>query len=749
MSPFRTDDRTPSSPRPATARLANPFDRMILAEAVAEWRRDHPAHPGLAPAAARAANLAASDPIEAIAAEAALQPEAAAFEAALARLHRMRRLLAALLALAAAIGGAAAISAALPGGDARPVNTLWIIGGFLGTQSLLLLLSLALLLPRRAAGSISLGGLLVRGASAIAGRIPDASRETAGATLAALRRWSAANARTPIGRWRVGGLSNLAWLSFNLGGLLAAVVLLSVRQYRFGWETTILPAAAVERAVETVAFLPRQLGLAPPSADEISASRFDPADPAAFPRQDDATRAAWSRLLLGSIALYGAAPRLLLALLCNWRLQVWQRRYRPDPTDPAVAAAIARLRPLSRPHAAGEAIAIPAPLARQPPASPRPDGPPAIVGVEFERPRSGWPPPFAADFEDLGVVEDREGRRRIVSRLAGSPTRPRPLLIAVDLAATPDRGIASAIGELAAAAGGAIALLSGGERLRRREAPESAAQRLRDWHRALEGCVPAPHGSPVAIEADLDHLTPASIAAIEAAIATACGGRATDAAAIAIPSAALDECFAAIAAAAPSWCRTPPDAAARADLHRRIARIYESGAAGGDLRWPLPPLGMHDPAGSLRRAADRAASLLPQPLRLDPRWLAAGAATGVLGCLAAAAMATPLAISSLPLWAATGSAAAALLDSLRRRGDGGGLEPHAPDTPDAIDLFEPIAAAALQAVLFEYQGRGEATISKRLEAAAPRPAPRLANPEQVRRFLADLRAGLAAAEASR
>lgn len=719
---------------------------MILAESVAEWRRDHPAHPGLAPTAARAADLAASDPIEAIAAEAALQPEAAAFDAALRRLHRLRRLLAGLLALAAAIGGAAAITAALPGGDARPVNTLWIIGGFLGTQSLLLALSLALLLPRSGSGSISLGGLLVRSASAIAGRVRGASREAAGATLVALRRWTVANARTPIGRWRVGALSNLAWLSFNLGGLLAAIVLLSVRQYRFGWETTILPSAAVERMVETVSLLPRRIGLAPPSASEIAASRFDPADPSAFPRQDDAARAAWSRLLLGSIALYGAAPRLLLALLCAWGLQASQRRYRPDPADPAVAAAIAGLRPPSQTRAAGEAIAIPARLPRESPASPRPDGPPAIVGVEFERPRCGWPPPFAATFEDLGVVEDREGRRRIVSRLAESPTRPRPLLIAIDLAATPDRGIASAIGELAAAGGGAIALLSGGERLRRRETPEAASQRLRDWHRTLEGCVPPRHGSPVAIEADLDHLTPASIAAIERAIAAARGERATERATTAIPSASLDECFAAIAAAAPSWCRTPPDAAARADLHRRIARIYESSAAGGDLRWPVPPLGLHDPAGSLRRAAERAASLLPQPLRLDPRWLAAGAATGALGCLAAAAMATPLAISSLPLWAAAGSAAAALLDSLRRSGDGGGL---GPGTPDATDLFEPIAAAALQAVLFEYQGRGEATISNRLEAAAPRPAPRLEGPEQVRRFLADLRAGLAAAEASR
>jgi hypothetical protein len=719
---------------------------MILAEAVAEWRRDHPAHPGLAPTAARAANLAASDPIEAIAAEAALQPEAAAFDAALRRLHRLRRLLAGLLAISAAIGGAAAIAAALPGGDARPVNALWIIGGFLGTQSLLLLLSLALLLPRSGSGSISLGGLLVRGAAAIAERVPGARRDAAGTNLVALRRWSAANARTPIGRWRVGGLSNLAWLSFNLGGLLAAIVLLSVRQYRFGWETTILPSAAVERIVETVAMLPRQLGLAPPSASEIAGSRFDPADPAAFPRQDDAARAAWSRLLLGSIALYGAAPRLLLALLCGWGLQASQRRYRPDPTDPAVAAAIARLRPPSQPHAAGEAIAIPALVAWKSPAALRSDGPAAIVGVELEKPRSGWPPPFAATFEDLGVVEDREGRRRIVSRLAESPTRPRPLLIAIDLAATPDRGIASAIGELAAAGGGAIALLSGGERLRRRETPETASQRLRDWHRTLEGCVPPLHGSPVAIEADLDHLTPASIAAIERAIAAARGERAAETGTIAIPSACFDECLAAIAAAAPVWCRTPPDAAARADLHRRIARIYEGSAPGGDLRWPVPPLGLHDPAGSLRRAADRAAALLPHPLRLDPRWLAAGAAAGVLGCLAAAAMATPLAISALPLWAAAGSAAAALLDSLRRGGAGGDL---GPDAPDATDLFEPIAAAALQAVLFEYQGRGEAMISQRLEAAAPRPAPRLASPGQVRQFLADLRAGLAAAEALR
>jgi hypothetical protein len=722
------------------------FHRMLLAEAVAAWRQDRPGHPGIAPSAARAANRIA-DPIEALAVEASLQPEAPMFAAALRRIGRIRLGVSAVLLAAAAIAGGAAVAASLPPGESRPVNTLWILGGFLGSQTLLLLLSLALLLPAASGLGASIGGMAARMAAAIASRLSRgdaASSDAAAANRVAVRRWVAAEARTPIGRWRVALLSNAAWLAFNLAGVLTAILLLSVRQYRFGWETTILPSAVVEAAVAAIAWLPAQAGLAPPDAAAIAASRFDPADPAAFPRQDDALRGAWSRLLLGAMVLYGIVPRLLLASLCGWRLRASEHRYRPDPADPAVGAAIARLRPASATGEAGAAIDATLP---PPPAAAdgsRPAGDAAIVGIEIETPPGIWPPPLRGRVEDLGCVEDLGRRRRLAAQLANRPERPLPLLLAVDLSTTPDRGIAAALGELSAAAGGGLAILSGGERLRRRETPEIARQRLADWHRTLESCLRTIPGSPAAIEADLDHLTAASRAAIEAAIAAAREGRlphASDAdASPSRPSAALDESFAAIAAAAPSWCRTPPDAAARADLHRRIARIFEASHPGGDLRWPVPPLGLHDPAGSLRRAAERMESLLPAPLRADPRWLAAGAAAGILGCIAAAAMATPLAISSLPLWAAAGAAASAVLDSWRARG--GAASPEAP-----TDLFEAIAAATLQAVLFEHQGRGEATIAARLEIALPAPPPRLDSAESIRLFLAGVRERLAAAEA--
>lgn len=726
---------------------------MLLAEAIAEWRTDRPGHPGLAPSAARIANRAA-DPIEAFAIAASLEPEAATFDRALRRIDRIRRVVSAALLAAAAIAGAAAIAAALPPGEARPVNTLWILGGFLGAQTLLLLLSLPLLLPAASGLGASIGALAARAAAAIALRLPGgeatASPDAAAANLVALRRWSAAHARTPIGRWRVGLLSNAAWLAFNLAGVLAAIVLLSVRQYRFGWETTILPSAAVETAVASMAWLPAQLGLAPPDAVQIAASRFDPAEPAAFPRQEDALRGAWSRLLLGAIAIYGAAPRLLLASLCAWRLLVWERRYRPDPADPAVAAAIARLRPVSATREAGAAIDATLPAPPPPCEASRPAGDAAIVAIELELPPGRWPPRLRSRVEDLGCVEDLAQRRHLAATLSGRRERPLPLLLAVDLATTPDRGLAATLGELSAAAGGGVAILSGGERLRRRESPETARQRLADWHRTLASCLRTLRGSPAAIEVDLDHLTAASREAIDSAIDTArregLAGNDREPAAASTPpgpSAALDEAFAAIAAAAPSWCRTPPDAAARADLHRRIARIYEASSGGGDLRWPVPPLGLHDPAGSLGRAAERAGSLLPASLRADPRWLAAGAATGVLACIAAAAMATPLAISSLPLWAAAGAAASALLEASRARGTGSA------DPPEAeTDRFEAFAAAVLQAILFEHQGRGEATIAARLAAALPSPPPRLDDPDAVRGFLAGVRERLAAAERS-
>ncbi len=62
------------------------------------------------------------------------------------------------------------------------------------------------------------------------------------------------------------------------------------------------------------------------------------------------------------------------------------------------------------------------------------------------------------------------------------------------------------------------------------------------------------------------------------------------------------------------------------------------------------------PVERLKASADRIVDLLPLRLRQRPRWLAAGAMAGALGCIAAATLAAPGAIAALPLWAGMGAA---------------------------------------------------------------------------------------------
>jgi hypothetical protein len=104
--------------------------------------------------------------------------------------------------------------------------------------------------------------------------------------------------------------------------------------------------------------------------------------------------------------------------------------------------------------------------------------------------------------------------------------------------------------------------------------------------------------------------------------------------------------------------------------------------------------------------------LLPGRLRTNPRWLAAGAVAGAMGCVAAATLITPAAIAALPLWAGLGAAVSAALPhvSLGRTGT-------APVEAEN-DFTESVRSAALFALLLELQGRDESTITRIIDQVA-------------------------------
>ena len=153
------------------------------------------------------------------------------------------------------------------------------------------------------------------------------------------------------------------------------------------------------------------------------------------------------------------------------------------------------------------------------------------------------------------------------------------------------------------------------------------------------------------------------------------------------------------------------------ELHEAIGAHYRS-----ELRsWPAL-LGVDtgqlksDLKGGLEAGAQGVVRLLPQRLKLDPRWIASGAAAGVLGCVAAATLLAPVAITALPLWTVTGAAIAWGIRAATSSGEDQAEEDRTPETQRA----GAVRSAALFALLLELQGRDEAAITRILDEVVDR-----------------------------
>lgn len=137
-------------------------------------------------------------------------------------------------------------------------------------------------------------------------------------------------------------------------------------------------------------------------------------------------------------------------------------------------------------------------------------------------------------------------------------------------------------------------------------------------------------------------------------------------------------------------------------------------------------------AGYLKTGADRVVGLLPQRLKLNPRWLAAGAMTGALGCVAAATLLSPVAIAALPMWSGLGAALAAVVGTLQA---GAGDDRCVP----TADLTDAVCAAGLFSVLLELQGRDEAEITELLDAIVEPDEPvEIDTPDAARQWLEEM-----------
>ena len=702
------------------------FDDRLLAESVRALEHDG-ARPIDAPDADDRAATAGGDFETRIIARARALPVADRLEEALRNTSQIILVILGIVLLVAALAGAAAAGASLARESDGVVNIFWAMGGLLGIQTVLLAAWCVVMVKAPAALSgVSLGGVTLATSRRLAGRWHRTAE-----SAAAIEAMGAVSGRGAIGRWTLGSISHAVWFVFNISCILLIVLMLSARHYRFVWETTILNAETYSVMTRGIAWLPSRLGFPAPTPEQIAAS-----DGSLRPDDSEAARHAWSGLLVGSVVTYGLAPRVALLALCLWRLGCARRRFRLDTTRPGYLRLRPGLMPRSQslgvidPETDDEGGLEPVQASSSAPSS-HDGGAPAVLGMEIDPPATAWPPSVGnVAWRDLGFVDGRNDRQRVLSALGDPGGGPSVTVVVCGLTTTPDRGIASFLRDVRQASGARMAMvLTGGDALRKRGNGAQLATRIDDW-RTLAGGIGLA-GADV-IELDLDHLTDASAARLASLVG---------AEGIAPPAGRrIEDAFAAIVDHARRWPAAPaaPDFKQQSALHDAIGKLYRAEMTTWGQRLRLPDAAglKKNLAQSLEGGARQVVALLPPRLKADTRWVAAGAVAGALGCVTAAALLSPVAIAALPLWSALGAAVTAVV----RATVSGGVSDEDLTAADSAARADAVRAAALLALLLELQGRDEAAISSILDKALDEPAePELDTQQNIQRYLDGLR----------
>ncbi|MEE4379573.1 MAG: DUF2868 domain-containing protein [Candidatus Competibacteraceae bacterium] len=692
------------------------LEQRLLAEAVR--LHEDAQGPLEEPSADTAGRLAGGDLEQRILVRAHALSIAPAMGTALLQLRSASTVVVTIALVFATLAGASTAQLTLGSEIAGPVNFFWVLGGMLGIHTLALFIWLAMFFFKPSAVSTSsLGGLALA-----AGRRITHWLHRGPLHMAAIRASALVYGGNGLGRWTISAISHGLWLAFLTGCGVMVILILSIKQYNFAWETTILSDRTYAALTRTIAIGPDALGFSTPSAEQIAASHWDRQN-----KPSGETRKEWSGLLIGSIIAYGLLPRLLLLAfsVVGWRRA--SKRFRLDTSKRGYARLQTRLQPVARAIGVVDADTLPHgqtyPQRQEHSFVVGDEGPAAIVGFEIDPPETAWPPPIdGVVWQDLGFVDDRSGRQRVLHELTQTVTPPRLILFVCSLTVTPDRGTRTFIDDLQQVAQIPVALLlTDGQRLRERGDPEQLKQRIGDWRELGIGAQVAPERI---IELDFEHLTDTSRKNLAALLADS-GTQPPPG----LPH-QLEQAFKLVNKQVEGWSAAP-DVSAQAELHRAIAQLYQGESTSWQTLLKTRPLDGHTQLEQLKTGAERMVDLLPARLRLNPRWLAAGAMAGALSCVAAATIVAPAAIAALPAWAGLGAAITTVVRPIGKDSTAEAMTPTA-------DFGTAVQSAALFALLLELQGRDESTITQLLDQILATDEAVLSDAEAVRHWLDEL-----------
>lgn len=337
------------------------------------------------------------------------------------------RLTAALMVIAALLFGWTLAQAALSR-QQDSINIIWAVTGLLGPNLLALLFWLASLLPGRKRPSQAARLLL-----SLSERLSRSPR--AGQLSAAL---FSLLGRARLLPWALGRLLHGWWLVALLASFVSCLFLLATHRYAFAWETTIIQSDSFVWLIHWLGRPAQWLGLPLPEPALIRSS-------GEALLNDEHARQSWAGWLMGLLIIYGILPRLLLALLCQWRWVRGRNRLTLDPRDASWQPLQARLQPEL--HTRQITDPAPARPQSQPAASSAPDQPfTAIATLELDQPPV-WSEPPPVSLHWLGNIDGHHDQQALLEQLAATPGQ--ALILACDSRRSPDRGSLYLMGELA------------------------------------------------------------------------------------------------------------------------------------------------------------------------------------------------------------------------------------------------------------------------------------------------------------
>ncbi|WP_199904650.1 DUF2868 domain-containing protein [Neisseria animaloris] len=329
------------------------------------------------------------------------------------------------------------------------LNFFFVLAGVLGLHTLMLLVWLVAVGMR-----FKPNGFFANPAMWIRGKDP--------VNQAILRLYSDEWSK-PATRWLIGQTTHRLWLATLLGMLAAVVLLLTVRQYTFNWESTLLSDGTFVKAVQVLSWLPAKLGFPVPDTEAVLNSRLN---------NDITASRQWGGLLIGSIICYGLLPRFAAWLVCKILsrrtqsplplekpyyqqiIQQWQQRVVDADTQSETVTAVAPKISLNQ-------------------------SPKWAVMLDAEWPDKTWfKHILGQDWLDKGTADSRDAVAVLKNELQ---TQPAQLLIGIRARSVPDRGILRQITALAEAAqGGAVVQL-----LVEKDFSDGLEDYLSQWHAAL------------------------------------------------------------------------------------------------------------------------------------------------------------------------------------------------------------------------------------------------------------------------